>query len=152
MISNFQNLLIYLTENEAYRLGLSIKELFYNSFTEFPKRVVIHKRTHFTPSEVKGLTESLNSAGIKDIELLEITYSDNIECFEFDRTFKTMDGYLVRRGLCFPIDDRTIYLFTHGIAPSVRNPNYRYIQGGILGIELQLLDNVNSANIKYYHQ
>ena len=63
------------------------------AFTEFPKRVVIHKRTHFTPSEVKGLTESLNSAGIKDIELLEITYSDNIECFEFDRTFKTMDGY-----------------------------------------------------------
>ncbi|MDR2571519.1 MAG: hypothetical protein LBD23_14670, partial [Oscillospiraceae bacterium] len=29
----------YLTENEAYRLGLSIKELFYKSFTEFPKRV-----------------------------------------------------------------------------------------------------------------
>lgn len=120
----------YLTENEAYRLGLSIKELFYKSFTEFPNRVVIHKRTHFTPDEIKGLTESLNSAGIRDIELLEITYSDNIECFEYDRMTKMMDGYPVRRGLCFPMNDTTMYLFTHGIAPSVRNPNYKYIQGG----------------------
>lgn len=23
-----------------------------------------------------------------------------------------------------------MYLFTHGIAPSIRNPHYRYIQGG----------------------
>ena len=61
---------------------------------------------------------------------MEITYSDNIECFEYDRMTKMMDGYPVRRGLCFPMNDTTMYLFTHGIAPSVRNPNYKYIQGG----------------------
>ena len=38
----------YLSENEAYRIGLNIKELFYRSFSELPKRVVIHKRTPFT--------------------------------------------------------------------------------------------------------
>lgn len=43
---------------------------------------------------------------------------------------KMLDGYPVRRGLCFSLNDTTMYLFTHGIAPSVRNPNYRYIQGG----------------------
>ena len=47
----------YLSENEAYKLGLNIKELFYNSFSEMPKRVVIHKRTPFKPEEIKGLPD-----------------------------------------------------------------------------------------------
>lgn len=41
-----------------------------------------------------------------------------------------VDGYPVRRGMCFPIDKNTMYLFTHGIAPSVISPNRRYFQGG----------------------
>lgn len=68
----------YLSEEEAYRIGLNIKELFYKSFSELPKRVVIHKRTPFRKEEVKGLVESLSSAGVKNIELLEITYEDII--------------------------------------------------------------------------
>jgi len=120
----------YLTENEAYRLGLNIKELFYNSFSELPKRVVIHKRTPFREEEIKGLKESLFSAGITDLELLEISYEDNLKCFAYDRNHANIDGFPVRRGLCYPINERTIHLFTHGIAPSVRNPNFKYIQGG----------------------
>ena len=120
----------YLSEDEAYRLGLNIKELFYRSFSELPKRVVIHKRTPFRSEEIKGLTESLSSAGIKDIELLEITYEDDIKCFEFTKDLSSIDGFPVRRGLCFPLNERTIYLYTHGIAPSVKNPNFKYIQGG----------------------
>ena len=42
----------YLSENEAYLLGLNIKELFYKSFSEIPKRVVIHKRTPFRRDEI----------------------------------------------------------------------------------------------------
>lgn len=120
----------YLSEDEAYRLGLNIKELFYKSFSEMPKRVVIHKRTPFRYDEIKGLTESLSSAGIKDIDLLEIALEDDLKCFEFTRTMDTIDGFPVRRGLCFPLNNNTMYLYTHGIAPSVRNPNYKYIQGG----------------------
>ncbi len=120
----------YLTEDEAYRLGLNIKELFYKSFSEMPKRVVIHKRTPFRRDEIKGLVTSLSSAGIKDIDLLEITLEDDLKCFEFTRNMGAIDGFPVRRGLCFPLNDNTMYLYTHGIAPSVRNPNYRYIQGG----------------------
>ena len=120
----------FLSENEAFRLGLNIKELFYKSFTELPKRVVVHKRTPFKKEEVKGLTESLISAGIKDIELLEISYADDIRCFEYSKYTTEIDGFPVRRGLCFPLNADTMYLFTHGIAPSVRNPNYKYIQGG----------------------
>ena len=120
----------YLTENEAYRLGLNIKELFYKSFTELPKRVVIHKRTPFRQDEIKGLKESLFSAGITDLELLEISYEDSLRCFAYDRYHANIDGFPVRRGLCYPINERTMHLFTHGIAPSVRNPDHKYIQGG----------------------
>lgn len=120
----------YLSEDEAYRLGLNIKELFYKSFSEMPKRVVIHKRTPFRRDEIKGFVTSLSSAGIKDIDLLEITLEDNLKCFEFTRNMDAIDGFPVRRGLCFPLNDNTMYLYTHGIAPSIRNPNFRYIQGG----------------------
>lgn len=120
----------YLSEDEAYRLGLNIKELFYKSFSEMPKRVVIHKRTPFRHDEIKGFITSLSSAGIKDIDLLEITLEDDLKCFEFTRNMNAIDGFPVRRGLCFPLNDNTMYLYTHGIAPSIRNPNYHYIQGG----------------------
>ncbi len=120
----------YLSEDEAYRLGLNIRELFYKSFTELPKRVVIHKRTPFRQDEIKGFTESLAGAGIQDIDLLEITYEDDLKCFELARNMTDADGFPVHRGLCFPQDERTMFIYTHGIAPSVRNPNYRYIQGG----------------------
>ncbi len=120
----------FLSENEAFRLGLNIKELFYKSFTELPKRVVIHKRTPFKYEEIKGITESLASSGIRDIELLEITYADEVRCFEFNKSMTDIDGFPVRRGLCFPLNRNTMYLFTHGISSSIRNPHYKYIQGG----------------------
>lgn len=120
----------YLSEDEAYRLGLNIRELFYRSFTELPQRVVVHKRTPFRQDEVRGFTESLTGAGIQDIDLLEIAYEDNLKCFELARNMTELDGFPVRRGLCFPQNERTMFLYTHGIAPSVRDPNRKYIQGG----------------------
>lgn len=120
----------YLSEEEAYRIGLNIKELFYKSFSELPKRVVVHKRTPFRKEEIKGLVESLSSAGIRNIDLLEITYEENLKCFALNEQCTQVDRFPVRRGMCFPIDKNTMYLFTHGIAPSVISPNRRYFQGG----------------------
>lgn len=120
----------FLSEDEAYLLGLNIKELFYKSFSEIPKRVVIHKRTPFRQNEIKGFLASLSTAGIKDIDLLEIKLEYDLKCFELNRTMTAIDGFPVHRGLCFPLNDNTMYLYTHGIAPSVRDPNRKYIQGG----------------------
>lgn len=120
----------YLSENEAYRLGLNIKELFYKSFTEMPKRVVIHKRTPFRKDEIKGLVDSLSSAGIQDIELIEITYEDDLKCFALNYNNSDADGFPVLRGLCFPLNNNTMYLYTHGIAPSVKAASRKYFQGG----------------------
>lgn len=120
----------YLSEDEAYRLGLTIKDLFHNSFSEIPKRVVIHKRTPFRKEEIKGLVESLSSAGVKSIDLIEISYEDDLKCFALNYDHSNVDGFPVRRGMCFPITENTMYLYTHGIAPSVRNPKFKYFQGG----------------------
>ena len=137
----------FLTENEAYKLGLNIKELFYKSFTELPKRVVIHKRTPFREEEVNGLVKSLSSAGITDIELLEINYEDDIRCFEFSKEFN-IDGYPVRRGLCFPLNENTMLLYTHGIAPSIRNLKFKYIQGGkTIPLPLKIVKHYGSGDM-----
>lgn len=120
----------YLSEDEAYRIGLTIKDLFYSSFSEMPKRVVIHKRTPFRKDEIKGLVESLSSAGIKNIDLIEISYENDLKCFALNYNSTDVDGFPVRRGLCFPINANTMYLFTHGIAPSVIDEQRKYFQGG----------------------
>lgn len=57
-------------------------------------------------------------------------YEANLKCFALNERCTQVDGYPVRRGMCFPIDKNTMYLFTHGIAPSVISPNRRYFQGG----------------------
>lgn len=119
----------YLSENEAYQLGLNIKELFFDSFKTLPQRVVIHKRVPFQKQEIDGLTKCLGSAGVKDIDLIEITLEDRFRCFEYDRRLQ-IDGFPVKRGVCFAVNENTAYLYTHGIAPSVKNANLRYIQGG----------------------
>lgn len=118
----------YLSESEAYQLGINIKELFFSSFLDFPKRVVIHKRTPFKESEKKGLIKCLGSAGITDVDLVEITYEENLKCFSLDYNLY-IDGYPVKRGCCFAVNDNTAYLYTHGIAPSVYSPARKYMQG-----------------------
>jgi len=137
----------YLSEEESYRLGLNIKELFYKSFTELPKRVVIHKRTPFRSEEIDGIVKCLSTTGINDIVLLEINYEDNIRCFEFTHNF-SIDGFPVRRGLCFPLNNKTMLIYTHGIAPSVRSPNYKYIQGGkTIPLPLKVVKHYGNGNM-----
>ena len=120
----------YLSEDEAYCVGLTIKDLFHHSFSEIPKRVVVHKRTPFRKEEIKGFVESLSSAGIKSIDLIEISYENNLKCFALNYSHTDVDGYPVRRGMCFPINGNAMYLYTHGIAPSVVSEGRKYFQGG----------------------
>ncbi len=137
----------FLTESEAYKLGLNIKDLFYKSFTELPKRVVIHKRTPFKKEEIDGLVKCLTSAGISDIQLLEINYEDNMRSFAYNKNFN-IDTYPIRRGLCFSMDEKTMLLYTHGIAPSVKNPNHKYIQGGkTIPVPLKIVKHYGSGDM-----
>ena len=122
----------FLSYKDAFQFGVSIRELFYQSLDILPDRVVIHKRTKFTEDEINGIKASLNMAGIKKIDLIEINY-------EIDARFVAMsvynsalqvDRFPISRGTCIVTNKHTALLWTHGIVPSVRQPNYKFYLGG----------------------
>ena len=119
----------YLTKDEAYKLGLSIVELFRDSMYKAPNRVVIHKRTIFKQEEIAGLVSAL-SPHVQDIELITI---------EEEKDFKLIPGslgqtispanYPIERGSCLVIGDNKALLWTHGVVDSVI-PGKSFYQGG----------------------
>lgn len=122
----------FLSFKDAFQFGVSIRELFYESLDKLPERVVIHKRTKFTKDEIDGIRASLHKAGIKKIDLIEIS-------FEPDARFVAMsvynnelqvDKFPISRGTCIVTNKYTALLWTHGIVPSVRQPNWKYFLGG----------------------
>jgi hypothetical protein len=122
----------YLKYNEAYKLGISICELFLSTLQEFPKRVVIHKRTDFSKEETEGIIDSLSQAGITDVDLVSINFDTDAKFFALKiKEGQTItDTFPIDRGTCIILNDRHAYLWTHGIVPSVRKASYRYYQGG----------------------
>lgn len=122
----------YLTYDEAFKVGVSIRELFMKSMNELPQRVVVHKRTPFKQEEIKGITDALKRAGIDDVDLVEINIEDNFRFLAqkiYNGNMET-DGFPLSRGTCIQIAPYQALLWTHGIVPSVRNINYRYYAGG----------------------
>ncbi|GAA4326052.1 hypothetical protein GCM10023149_28660 [Mucilaginibacter gynuensis] len=123
----------HLSYNDAFRFGLSIKELFFNAMNELPKRVVVHKRNYFTNDEINGLKDSLLSSGVNSLDLIEINYADDIRFIATKMDNDSMpiaDNFAVPRGTCIKFDDHTAFLWTHGIVSSVRNPAYKFYLGG----------------------
>ncbi|WP_313385930.1 SIR2 family protein [Chishuiella sp.] len=122
----------YLSFKDAFQFGVSIRELFYQSLDKLPERVVIHKRTRFTEEEINGIKASLNKAGIKKIDLIEINY-------EADARFVAMsvynnslqvDKFPISRGTCIVTNKHSALLWTHGIVPSVKQTNFKFYLGG----------------------
>ncbi len=122
----------YLSYQDAYKFGAMIRELFLNATGEIPKRVVVHKRTHFKPDEIRGIVDSLGKTGIKQIDLIEINYEPDARfaaMFANQQEIKP-NAFPLSRGSCFLIDSYTALLWTHGIVPSVRAERNSYFQGG----------------------
>lgn len=122
----------YLTYDEAFKLGVSIRELFMQSMDVLPKRVVVHKRTAFKKDEINGLRDALSKAGIVNIDLIEINFDYNMRFLAQKILNGTMstDRFPLSRGTCILVSQNTALLWTHGIVPSIRNQNYKYYQGG----------------------
>ena len=122
----------YLSYKDAFQFGVSIRELFYQSLDKLPERVVIHKRTRFTEDEINGIKASLNKAGIKKIDLVEINYEEDarfVAMSVYNNNLQ-VDKFPISRGTCIVINKYTALLWTHGIVPSVRQPNYKFYLGG----------------------
>ena len=122
----------FMSYKDAFQFGVSIRELFYQSLDRLPERVVIHKRTKFTDEEINGIKSSLKKAGIHKIDLIEISY-------EADARFMAMNVYNselqigkfpISRGTCIVTNKQTALLWTHGIVPSVKQPNHKFYLGG----------------------
>jgi len=123
----------HLSYKDAYKFGLSIIDLFYNTMNEFPKRVVVHKRTFFTKDEVSGLRDSLLGSGIQNIDLIEINFEDDLRFVASKLKQDGMpdiDNFAIPRGTCILLNGYEALLWTHGVVPSVQNPNFKYYLGG----------------------
>jgi len=118
----------FMSEEDARRLGETIRQLFFDAKMKLPRRVVIHKQTPFIEQEREGLCEGL--AGVGQIEMLEIQIDHALRYVasvwkngRFDE-----DNFPVRRGTTVKLDDFTSLVWVHG-ATSALNPPLRYFQG-----------------------
>jgi len=118
----------FMSEEDARRLGETIRQLFFDAKMKLPSRVVIHKQTPFIEQEREGLCEGLS--GVGRIEMLEIQIDHALRYVasvwrngRFDE-----DNFPVRRGTTVKLDDFTSLVWVHG-ATSALNPQLRYFQG-----------------------
>lgn len=119
----------FLSRDDARRIGEQIRELFFEARSTLPRRVVIHKRTHFTRDEQLGLKEGLS--GVPEVEMLEISVDDTLRYIassvHADGTMHE-DSYPVRRGTVVKLDDSSALLWVHGVTSAVGGSR-RYYQG-----------------------
>jgi len=118
----------YMSEEDARRLGETIRQLFFDARLKLPRRVVIHKRTPFIREEREGLCEGLS--GVDSIELLEIQVDHALRYVasvwrngRFDE-----DNFPVRRGTTVRLTEFTALVWVHG-ATSALDSQRRYFQG-----------------------
>lgn len=122
----------YLSYNEAYNFGISIRELFLRSMEYLPKRVVVHKRTEFRSDEIKGIVDSLKIAGIENIDLISINFEKDVKFMSTKANHGQLqiDNFPIRRGTCVVVNDYEALLWTHGIVPSVKSDSRTFYLGG----------------------
>lgn len=119
----------FLSRDDARRVAEQIRELFFESRSVLPRRVVIHKRTRFTKDEKIGLKEGLS--GVSQIDMLEITIDDALRYIAStvdDHGGLHEDNYPVSRGSVVQLDDLTALIWVHGVTFAV-NSSRRYYQG-----------------------
>ena len=133
-LSKIENPLIrrgnpFMSEDDARRVGDSVRQLFFDSRKKLPERVVLHKRTPFVKSEREGLRDGLN--GVRRIDMLEIGID---HALRYIASVQKSDGkpdednFPVRRGTALALDDYRALLWVHG-ATTALNPRRKYYQG-----------------------
>jgi hypothetical protein len=123
----------HLSYIDAYKFGMSIIDMFYRTMDEFPKRVVIHKRTFFTKDEIAGMKDSLLGNGIKNVDLIEVNFEDDIRYVASKMQADGMpmiDNFALPRGTCVLLNATEALLWSHGVVPSVENQYFKFYLGG----------------------
>lgn len=119
----------HMSKDDAYRVGETIRQLFFEAHRKLPSRIALHKLTPFLRDERDGLREGLN--GIANIDMVEINIEDAIRYVASvadQRGGLKQDTYPVRRGTVIKTSDFTALLWIHGATEALqgRRP---YFQG-----------------------
>jgi len=119
----------HMSRDDAYRVGETIRQLFFEAYHRIPSRIVLHKLTPFLRDEREGLRDGLN--GIPNMDMVEINV-DNAIRYVASIADKLgglkQDSYPVRRGTVVKLSDYAALLWIHGATEALhgRRP---YFQG-----------------------
>lgn len=117
----------YLTRDDAIRVGLQARQLFWDTYFRLPERVVLHKRTPFLDAEREGFSHALK--GVAQLEMLTFEYEPAWRFLAFNPRKQQVDGFPVRRGTVMPLSDDQCLLWVHGGTTEVNNQGRVYYQG-----------------------
>ncbi len=124
----------FLKKTDMRRLMLKTLDVYVRQAGQLPKRLVVHKTTHFTREEREGAAEALG--GLDDYELLQVQEETAWSAVKGARRYPT--PYPVDRGTVLPISKHSYLLWTQGDAQGLVEPGRSYYQEG-KGIPFPLL-------------
>ena len=101
----------YLSEEEAYQLGIKIRQTYYKtSKINELKRIVIHRANPFRKEEIAGFKKAFE--GIDDFDLIQISDFSFFNSYKFGK-YGCL-GYPVKRGTAIKAAKDTIYVWSDG--------------------------------------
>lgn len=101
----------YLSEDEAYNLGIKIRQTYYRtSKINELKRIVIHRTDPFRKEEIAGFKKAFE--GIDDFDLIQISDLTYFNSYKFGQ--QGCLGYPVKRGTTIKASKDTLYVWSDG--------------------------------------
>lgn len=92
---------------------------------KLPKKVTIHKNTHFTEEEIMGSLDSFSDG--TEVELVQIVRDVNLKGIIFDnKKPPSPHNYPIQRGTYIPISENEVLLWTQGSVSGVHTQNPAY--------------------------
>jgi hypothetical protein len=117
----------FLSKDDAIRVGLQARQLFFETYHRLPRRVVIHKRTPFLGSEREGLAHALK--GVEELEMLAVQEEDAWRFIAYNKSKKGPDAFPVKRGSLLLLGRHEFFLWVHGSIKGMTDDNRSYYQG-----------------------
>ncbi len=120
---NKNDLIPHMDENQAYDLMTMSLHEYYEAVKIYPKRLVIHKTSNFSPDEIYGFTEAAKSANVYQIDLITIQPAR----FRLYRSGQ----YPPLRGTHLELSEERHLLYTRGSVPYFETYTGKYIPSPI---------------------
>lgn len=136
----------YLTKNEAFELGVKIRQTYYKtSKVDELKRIVIHRADPFKREEIAGFKMAFE--GIDNFDLIQISDYSFFNCYKLVNS--VCSGYPVKRGTTIKSSKDVAYVWTDGSinhSDIMNNKTYRNNKRG-MGKPLKIKKSYGTASI-----